>query len=135
MDTVERSAGRRGWIVLLYFSLAALGGLGFVLVGVTTFLFGAKAVLVPQLGLPASSYEGYLSADGYLPPLDEVSRSAEEETRAARERAIDDRRNGGFDDMLSGVILAGVGAPVLIWHLRRARRARETPEHPKPSGP
>ena len=119
MDAVERSAGRRGWVVLLYFYVAALVGLGFLVVGATTFLFGAKNALVPQLGLPAYSY------DTNLP--------TEEENRAAREWAIDDRRNGGFDSMLSGVILVGVGTPVLVWHLKRARRVGETAEHPTPS--
>lgn len=113
--TGERAAGRRSWVVLLYFYMAALVGLGFLVVGATTFLFGAKDALVPQLGVSDYSYyEEY-------PPDPESGQTSEDQAREARERAIDDRRNSGLDSMISGVLLAAVGAPVLVWHLKRAR--------------
>lgn len=127
-STHERQAAKRAWVVLLYFYLAALVGLGFVIVGITMALFGAKIALFPGLGLPAYTYDYQFH--------DEAGRftePSEEELQAARGRAIDERRSSGLDDMISGLIVAGVGTPVLIWHYRRGRAlGTEKPGTPAP---
>lgn len=86
---------RFSWIGYLYFYVAALIGLGFVLVGTTMALTGAA-----KAALPSVYYDG---------PCDYCD--SEEEVR----------RNG-LEDALSGGITNVIGAPVLIWHLRQARR-------------
>lgn len=101
----------------LYFYAAALVGLGFVVVGATTALFGLKAAALPELGLPSYAYEQYLSRDE-----DGVIEATDAELAQARGRAIDERRSLGADDMLSGAILVAVGTPTMVWHLRRGRR-------------
>jgi hypothetical protein len=115
-STLESQAAKRSWIVLLYFYLAALVGLGFVVTGLTLALFGAKNALFPSLGLPRYSYENDFSRDSSKP-----EERTEEQLRASKDRAIDERRGGGLDSMLSGLIIAGVGTPVLVWHLKRGR--------------
>jgi hypothetical protein len=114
--TRESQAGKRSWVVLLYFYAAALVGLGFVVAGVTVALFGAKDALFPGLGLPRYAYEYNLPPDGHMP-----MEPTEEQLRVAKDRAIDERRGGGLDGMLNGLIIAGVGTPVLVWHLKRGR--------------
>ncbi len=130
-STAEAQTTRRSWVVLLYFFVAALVGLGFVLTGVSMALFGVKDALFPGLGLPRYSYEVY-PYEAYPAPIGpsrtdvtEPPRKTEleiaKQEREAKARAIDERRGNGVDRMLSGLILAGVGAPVLVWHLRRGR--------------
>jgi hypothetical protein len=130
---LESQVGKRSWVVLLYFYAAALVGLGFVVAGITMALFGAKDALFPGLGLPRYSYEYPVPPDFGTP-----TEPTEEQRRAAKERAIDERRGGGLDGMLNGLIIAGVGAPVLIWHLKRGRAlsaAAEKPEAPTTTPP
>lgn len=128
-SVTEPAQTRRAWVVLLYFYLAALVGLGFVIAGVTTVLFGIKDIAFPRLGVNTYSYESSLhhDAQGNIT-------SSDAERAAAEQRVIDDRRREGADNLLDGVILAAVGAPVLVWHLRRGRRAGE-PSTPPPSEP
>ena len=116
----EPQATRRSWVVLLYFFAAALIGLGFVVTGASMALFGVKDALFPGLGLPRYSYEVY-PYDSYPVPVGpswtdvaEPERKTEaeiaEQEREAKARAIDERRGNGVDRMLSGLIIAGVGA-------------------------
>lgn len=130
-STAEAQSTRRSWVVLLYFFAAALIGLGFVVTGVSMALFGVKDALFPSLGLPRYSYEVY-PYEAYPVPvrpskteISEPERKTEAEItqqeREAKTRAIDERRGNGVDRLLSGLIIAGVGAPVLVWHLRRGR--------------
>ncbi|MGH3873836.1 MAG: hypothetical protein ACRDSR_20425 [Pseudonocardiaceae bacterium] len=111
-------AAKRSWIVLLYFYVAALVGLGFVITGITMTLFGAKSALFPTLGL-SSSYYGYEFR--YEPGTGRAAEPTEQERQASRDRAIDDRRSSGLDQLISGLIITGVGTPVLIWHFTRGR--------------
>ncbi|HTK64433.1 MAG TPA: hypothetical protein VL595_18735 [Pseudonocardia sp.] len=122
-SNAQTAAGRRPWIVLLYFYVAALVGLGFVIAGTTTALFGVKDVAFPQLGVRSYSYESGLKRDdkGTI-----VASDAERD--AARQQAIDDNRQQGLDGLVNGVILLAVGTPTLVWHLRGARRAGARPE-------
>jgi hypothetical protein len=128
------TATRRTWIVQLYFSLAALVGLGFLIAGVTTALFGAKDVAFPELGIQSYSYEGTLHRDAGGNVV-----ATDEERAAARQRAIDDARRGGLDQLVDGAILVLVGTPTLVWHLRRGRlaeradRRRTAAAPPEPS--
>ncbi|MBA2323860.1 MAG: hypothetical protein H0V92_07580 [Pseudonocardiales bacterium] len=62
-QTSESTTARRPWIVLVYFYIAALAGLGFLIVGTTTALFGAKDLAFPGLGLKSYSYESSLRRD------------------------------------------------------------------------
>ncbi|MGH9190057.1 MAG: hypothetical protein ACRD0Q_08510 [Acidimicrobiales bacterium] len=130
----------------LYFYLAALVGLGFVVTGAAMALFGAKSALFPSLGLSRYAYEVPAPYETYpgrerIGPSKTDDRNAERESEAERERqarearsrAIDERRSRGVDGMLSGLIVAGVGTPVLLWHLKRARAlsvAAERPDFP-----
>ena len=127
MSTVstQTAAGRRPWIVLLYFYVAALVGLGFVIAGTTTALFGAKDVAFPQLGVRSYTYESNLHRDdkGTIVATDT-------ERNAARQQAIDDNRQQGLDGLVNGIILLVVGTPTLVWHLRGARRAGSRAELP-----
>jgi hypothetical protein len=124
-STPDPPAAKRSWIVLLYFYVAALVGLGFVITGITMALFGAKNALVPALGLPRYTYHYELPPDSpqSMEPTDE-------QLRAAKDRAIDERRSSGLDGMLSGLIIVGVGAPVLIWHFKRGRALSTAAEQP-----
>jgi hypothetical protein len=126
--TRESQVGKRSWIVLLYFYAAALVGLGFVITGVTLALFGAKDALFPGLGLPRYAYEYPVSPEGHM------QREPTEELRVAKDRAIDERRGGGLDSMLDGLIIAGVGTPVLVWHLKRGRALSAAAEQPQATG-
>jgi hypothetical protein len=118
-----KAAGRRPWVVLLYFYVAALVGLGFVVTGTTTALFGLKDLVVPQLSVSSLSYDSSLRRDAQGNIV-----STEQERAAARQRAVDDRRREGANDLVDGVILTAVGLPTLLWHLRRARRISPIPE-------
>jgi hypothetical protein len=118
----EPSTARRPWVVLLYFYVAALIGLGFVITGTTTALFGAKSLVFPQLGIQSYSYESSLRRD----PQGKIIATDSERT-AARQQTIDDARNDGGDHLVDGAILVLVGLPTLVWHLRRARRAGSAP--------
>ncbi len=116
-------AAKRNWVVHLYFYLAALVGLGFVITGLTMGFLGAKQALFPGLDLPRYTYEQpFYSGEAArpAPPTDQ-------QLQEAKARAIEERRSGGLDGMLDGLIIAGVGAPVLIWHLTRARKLTPTP--------
>lgn len=124
--TLESQAGKRSWVVLLYFYAAALVGLGLVVAGVVTALFGAKDALFPGLGLSRYSYEYNVPPEFGAP-----TEQTEEQRRAAKDRAVDERRGGGLDGMLSGLIIAGVGAPVLVWHLKRGRALSAAAEKPE----
>lgn len=95
---------RPSWIGLLYFYVAALIGLGFVLVGTTMALTGAAKAVVPSV-----YYDGPCE---YCDSKEHV-------------------RKDGLENALSGGITNVIGAPVLIWHLRQARR-RDTPWAPPP---
>ncbi|HWN31628.1 MAG TPA: hypothetical protein VNP03_02750, partial [Pseudonocardia sp.] len=53
----EAAGARRNWIALLYFYVAALVGLGFLITGITTSLFAAKELAFPELGMSTSNYE------------------------------------------------------------------------------
>jgi hypothetical protein len=119
----QSALAKRPWVILLYFYIAALVGLGFLIGGTTTGLFGAKNLAFPQLTIRSYDYEGNLKRDqqGNV-----VATDAERE--AAKARAIDDKRRQGLDSLTDGVILVLVGAPTLIWHLRRAKRIGAYPE-------
>jgi hypothetical protein len=129
-STGESQAGKRSWVVLLYFYAAALVGLGFVITGVTMALFGAKDALFPSLGLSRYSYEYPVPPDFGMP-----MEQTEQQLRAAKDRAIDERRGNGLDGMLSGLIITGVGAPVLVWHLKRGRALSAAAEKPATTPP
>ena len=140
----DPQAQRRSWVVLLYFYLAALVGLGFVVTGATTALFGAKNALLPGLGISPYAYEVRVPPEPYpmperiAPPRTDERSEALRERRAreARSRAIEQRRNSGIDGMLSGLIVLAVGVPVLVWHLRRARATNGgTAKTPAPAPP
>lgn len=104
-------------MVLLYFYLAALIGLGFLITGTTTALFGAKDLAFPQLGISTYTYESSLHRDAAGTIV-----ATDAERAAARQTALDDRRRDGGNSLVDGLILMAVGTPTLVWHLRRARR-------------
>jgi hypothetical protein len=120
--STKTAAGRRPWVVLLYFYLAALVGFGFVITGVTTGLFGAKELAFPELGISSYTYDSALRRD-----KDGTIIATDAERSAARARAVEDRRQEGADDLVDGAILAAVGLPTMIWHLRRGRRVGAAP--------
>jgi len=106
----------RRWSAAYYYA-AALIGLLMVLAGIVGGLSGLVQAALPQTSEEVLYFDPYnFSPDGKPEPL-----SPEEEDRR-RQQALEDARAIGVADALRGVILAGVGAPVLIWHLRQARR-------------
>jgi hypothetical protein len=131
METRSSSepAARRAWVVLLYFYLAAFVGFGFLIVGTTTALFGAKDLAFPELGMQSYSYESTLHRDAQGTIV-----ATDSERAQARERALEDRRTDGADSLVNGVILMAVGLPTLLWHLSRARRLGG-PAAPSPAAP
>ena len=139
----DPQAQRRNWVVLLYFYLAALVGLGFVVTGATTALFGAKNALLPGLGVSPyafevrSLYEPNPGLERLGPPRTDERNEALRERRAreARSRAVEQRRSSGIDGMLSGLIILAVGVPVLVWHLKRARALNGGVRNPAPAPP
>ena len=139
----DPQAQRRNWVVLLYFYLAALVGLGFVVTGATTALFGAKNALLPGLGISPYAYDARVPYEPYPGPerigpprTDERSEVlTERRAREARSRAIEQRRSSGIDGMLSGLIILAVGVPVLVWHLKRARAMNGGAAKPLPPEP
>jgi hypothetical protein len=124
---METRAARRPWVMLLYCYLAALVGLGFVITGTTIGLFGVKDLAFPQLSLSSYSYESNLRRDAQGNIV-----ASDQERQAARQRALDDQRREGGDNVVDGVILVAVGLPTLVWHLRRARRIGPVPERDTP---
>jgi hypothetical protein len=100
-DSVMASTHRGSWIGSLYFYAAALIGLVFVLVGLTSGLQGAA-----RASLPGVYYDGKCD---YCDTKAQV-------------------RDHGIADVVSGFVFTGIGAPVLLWHLRQARRRDDDPE-------
>jgi hypothetical protein len=118
----------RRWSTPYYYA-AALIGLVMVLAGVVGGLSG-----LVQAALPQTSEEVlYLEPFAYGPEGEPEELSAEEEERR-RQQALDDARAIGVAEALRGAILAAVGAPVLVWHLRQARR-READGVASPTSP
>jgi len=122
------SAARRPWVVLLYFYIAALVGLGFLITGTTQALYGSKDLAFPQLALRSYEYESTLRRD----PQQGTVIATDAERAEALRRAVDDKRREGLDGVTDGAVLIIVGAPTLVWHLRRARRIGIWPEATDP---
>ena len=131
---------RRGkWIVFAYYYLAALIGLVMVMIGAVGGLNGLVRFAVPETSDEvryATEPFRYSEPDGRPRRL-----SASEEERLERE-AKEDARNIALGDLLTGAVTAGVGAPVMAWHLRQARRREpewadsdDTPAASPPSTP
>lgn len=120
--TTSEATQRRNWVVLLYFYVAALVGLGLVITGTTIALFGAKTVALPELGLSSYTFESSLPRDDRG-----TVAASETERQAARDNAIRERRSEGANDLINGTILLVVGLPIMIWHLRRGRRVGTAP--------
>ena len=109
---------RRGrWIVFAYYYAAALIGLVMVLVGTVGGLKSLVRVALPQ----TADEVRYIDEPYRFTPDGEPRPNAAELDRLEDE-AKDDARTRGLADFASGLITAGVGAPVMAWHLRQARR-------------
>lgn len=134
---------KRGkWIVFAYYYLAALIGLVMMVIGAVKGLNGLVRVALPETSSEvryATEPYRYGGPDGKPEKL-----SRAEEARI-EEEAKEDARNVALGDLLTGAVTAGVGAPVMAWHLRQARRrepewvdADDTPvaaPPPAPPGP
>lgn len=121
--------GRRlHWSGYVYYYLAALIGLGFVLggaVGSTTGLLEAA--------FPRSSPDFRFQAQPF--PYEGPGETPDpEELEAAEERATEDVRAQGLFDAVQGVALIAVGLPTFLWHIRRARRREEEEAADEPDG-
>lgn len=109
---------RRGrWIVFAYYYAAALIGLAMVLVGTVG---GLKSLV--RVALPQTADEVRYIDEPYRFTPDGEKRLTKAEIDDLEEEAEDDARTRGLADFASGLITAGVGAPVMAWHLRQARR-------------
>lgn len=120
---------RKHWIAILYFYVAALIGLVFVLAGAAIALNG-----LAKTAFPATFTTGY--DDTYLPTpvtaqpeMPMVSgRGFGQGTYRTDNSALRHRqevrrtRREGERSILSGLIAVIIGTPVLIWHLRQARQ-------------
>ena len=109
---------RRGrWNVFAYYYAAALIGLVMVLVGAVGGLQSLVRVALPQ----TADEVRYIDEPYRFTPDGEPRPTAAELDRI-EEEAEDDARTSGLADFARGLITAGVGAPVMAWHLRQARR-------------
>lgn len=101
------------WVPSLYYYLATIVGLGFLLGGVTATLIGLRRAVIPELTENYSYYEG---------PYEEGKQPGKAEQQRQREQNIDNERRRGWSKAIDGAIFSLVGAPVFFWHLRQARR-------------
>jgi hypothetical protein len=113
-DTSPAPPAARRWVTL-YCYVAALIGLGLAVIGIVTLLFGVRYAVLPEVGLATTDYS-------YLSHVEPTAMPTDAQLAEAREQAVGDRRERGISGMIDGAIMAGVGAPLLVWHLRRARR-------------
>lgn len=132
---------KRGkWVVFAYYYLAALIGLVMMVIGSVKGLNG-----MVRFALPETSSEVRFATEPYryAGPDGKPEKLSPAEEERLEDEAKEDARNIALGDLLTGLVTAGVGAPVMAWHLRQARR-RE-PEWadiddrpaatPTPSGP
>ena len=115
-------AKRGRWVVFAYYYLAALIGLIMLVVGAVMAGHG-----LVRFALPETSDEVRWATEPYrfaaLGPDEKGPKPpSEAELKRIREEAIDHARTSALGDMLTGVVTAAVGAPVMAWHLRQARR-------------
>jgi hypothetical protein len=125
---------KRGrWIVFAYYYLAALIGLVIMVIGAVKGLNGLVRVALPE----TSSEVRYASEPyRYTGPDGKPEKVPEAEEKRLEADAKEDARNIALGDLLAGAVTAGVGAPVMAWHLRQARRREpEWADEPTPPAP
>lgn len=122
----------RHWAGHVYYYLAALVGLGFVIAGLVMTTHGLL-----QAALPTATPEYQYRSDPRSLPRYEEEKTPSSPTpaqiREAKREARSALRTEGFYRALNGLAFAGVGFPVFWWHIRRAReRERNDTGEPTP---
>lgn len=112
-DPVERH-----WVAQLYYYVAALVGLILVVFGSIMFAMGLKQAAFPDLG-----FQSYACSDYDLDEVGERCTPSQKEEQQDQE--LDNRREDGVSQAIDGLLVAGIGAPILYWHLRQTRRSSE----------
>lgn len=105
-----------------YYYLAALIGLIMLVVGAVMAGHG-----LVRFALPETSDEVRWATEPYrfaaLSPDEKAPKPpSDAELKRLRDEAVDHARTSSLGDLLTGLVTAGVGAPVMAWHLRQARR-------------
>ena len=116
----EHTTPPRHWSGHVYYYTASLVGLSLV-------LFGAVGVMrgLLQAAVPTAAPEFRYSQEIYPERLEPPSTSPQptlSPTERRRQVAVDRIRAEGLFRAVEGLSLAVVGAPVFVWHIRRARR-------------
>ncbi|MEO7803742.1 MAG: hypothetical protein ABIS18_04735 [Actinomycetota bacterium] len=101
------------WLPSVYYYLATIIGLGFMLGGVTSTLIGLRHAVLPELGDQYYSTP-YIEGEQKKPSVADEKR--------IRAENIENERRRGWSKAIDGAIFSLVGAPVFFWHLRQARR-------------
>ncbi len=118
---------RMGWLPSAYYYLGAAIGLSVLLFGLVGGLRGLVTAALPEISseIRYMTYEKPI-ANGTVVPL------TPEERERSRADALDRARIGGYADALYGGVAVIVGAPVVLWHLRQARRREPALAQPVP---
>lgn len=119
VQTPVMSDKRGRWIVFAYYYLAALIGLVMMVIGGVKGLNGLVHMAVPETSNEVRYATERYRYEGPEAKPEKLSRA--EEARL-EEEAKEDARNVALGDLLTGAATAAVGAPVMAWHLRQARR-------------
>lgn len=120
---------RLHWSGYVYYYVAALIGLGFVLGGAVA---GATGLL--EAAAPRSAPDFRWQAEPAL-PFEEVEARrtpTPEEVEVAEERAAENVRAQGLYNAVQGGVFIAVGLPTFVWHIRRARRREEEDTREEP---
>lgn len=120
---------RLHWSGYVYYYLAALIGLGFVLGGAVAATSGLLEAAIPR-SAPEFRYQVEP-----IRPFDGTADTPDpQEIEAAEQRALENVRAEGFFDAVQGAVFVAVGVPTFLWHIRRARQ-REEEEPPEDDAP
>ena len=117
---------RLHWSGFVYYYVAALIGLSFVLFGLVSVYSG-----LIQSALPRSSpdFEYRRDVNGAEPRNNQTPppSPSPEQIRNQEDRAAEELRAEGFFQALQGFGATVVGVPVFVWHIRRARKREAAP--------
>lgn len=117
---------RRSWIGTAYYYIASLIGLAMIIAGTVGMLQSGLDALFPRA---SSDYQWRSVPEPiFVDGRDTPATPSPAEKRARQQEAVDQIRAESTRDAVGSGIIAAVGAPVFLWHIRRARaREEETP--------
>lgn len=118
-------SGKLHWSGYVYYYLAALIGLAFVLFGLVRVYSGLIQAALPRSS-PEFEYRREVVPHAPLNDAAPPPSPSHAEVRAQKDQAAKEIRAEGIYQALEGVGATVVGAPVFLWHIRRARK-RDVP--------